>query len=830
MLAPRRALSLAALVTSLVGCPAPSDPGRDTSYACEANDATCPVPELADVEVILTDPYCDRCTQADKDVLRTRSPIVARVVDLLDHASQSIDIAQFTFSDETIAEAVLRAHQRGVTVRLAMDAKQDQPGTRATELFAAGVDVRFVSAKPYADKVGLQHAKFIVVDGTTLLTGSNNFSSTGTSINEENTIVLRDAPDHPVTSGFRCHFEAIWEGDWENAGACTNDQVLFTPSSAPFKRLRDEIRDAERRVDVIMHHLTFDDLVKELTKAAERGVRVRVLLNATTRQEHSGGRWDELVQAGGLIRYKQVNEDAYQLLHHKLVIIDDHLLINGSGNWSGSAFFNNFENYVVWEHPRVLQPFRALYHRLWTWSLDGAALDAGIDAATQHAGGTSLLFGNLHAHFHGGGGELDDGEAEVLDAHHEPVPFEVGGTTYEAATQAFATARQAGMDFMALTPHCHDELPEDDMPNMSPEGFEEVTLAAADQSDGQFVALAGMEWSTNSTGNHVGIYGSSAISKVERGRYDRLYGDFLLRRELAAERPFVALNHPRTFRWHEEYLNGNWDMIFDVNLLDIPKAGERDKKFNDFGLDDFSPLREHRQGWIAGDAMPDPAVVDATIANLWGAASPYVRLMEVTFNRGKEFGGMEPQNPSMTWADEAQTELERRTKVHRDFDWFLTRGFRIAPIASHDNHYANWGYGHTSRTVICAAHRSEQGLLDAIEHREVYASEDQNLRLRFYAEGRVPMGSRWATPSPTVDLRVDVADPDYAGGFSLVVYGGVVGRDGVESIAELHDLDAGSHELTVSLDEPGEHFVYVEVHEVGSDRMAWSAPIWIERL
>jgi len=93
-----------------------------------------------------------------------------------------------------------------------------------------------------------------------------------------------------------------------------------------------------------MHHLLFDDLVKELAPAAERGVTVRVLVNAADRGEIRGNRWQRLFDAGGIIRFKQTNEGAYQIMHHKLVIIDDSILVNGSGNWSGSVFTSEDQN------------------------------------------------------------------------------------------------------------------------------------------------------------------------------------------------------------------------------------------------------------------------------------------------------------------------------------------------------------------------------------------------------------------------------------------------------------------------------------------------------
>jgi phosphatidylserine/phosphatidylglycerophosphate/cardiolipin synthase-like enzyme len=788
-----------------------------------------------DVEVLLTEPYCDVCTTRDKDVLLARSPILARVIELIDGATESVDVAQYTFSRDVIAEALVRAHRRGVTVRMAMDAGQDRDGSLSRSLRDAGLDVRFVRGRGNGERSGLQHAKFMIVDGRALLTGSNNWSSTGVSINEENTIVVRADRNDPQIAGFACHFEAMWEQTHDAAVACSTDDVAFTPGTAAIRMIRDEIRAARRSVDVLMHHLVFDDLVEELAKAAERGVAVRVIVNEADRAEHAGGEWERLFAAGGRIRYKRGDAGQYQLMHHKLAIVDGRALLNGSGNWSGSAFFNNFENYVRYRDPRVVGPFRAMYERLWTWSLGGDALDGGLTAGDQHARETRILFGNLHAHIRAGeSGDLsDDGDPERKDDEGNRVPVDVPESILAGARFAFEYAREkSSLDFLAISPHTVEPRADDpaDIADMTQDGYEELLRAAAEvtqESSGEFLALASMEWSTNSRGNHVNVLGSRVISDVERGRFDVLYDEFLPGRAWEGDRPLVMLNHPRTFRQREETLEGNWDQVYGVSLAEIANASDRSQKFNDYGLDDYEPMRSVRDQWISGSAMPDHGTVATTMERIWQAAGPYARLMEVTISRGTDIGHEHSQNPSLTEAEDGT--IERVTRVHTDWDWFLLRGFRIAPAASHDNHLANWGSGHSSRTGVFTQALGEEALLAAIDQRQAYASEDENLELRFYADGRVPMGGEMGTTGDVVRATVSVSDPDDAGPYVVRVWAGRIGGDSVEPIAERSAAAGATVELELPVAGAGTHFFYVEVHAPAADRMAWSAPIWVER-
>lgn len=822
-------LSLLATVSACSSADeAPSDPwgdGKGDGWSSERA-----------IDVVFNDPFCDVCTAADKALLQERSAMVKRIVGLIDGARESVDIANYTFSVKAIEEAVLRAELRGVAVRVAMDKGQETGDTVATRLSAAGVEVRFIPGS--GSPAGLQHAKFMLVDKVTLLTGSNNWSSTGTSINEESSIVIASRDGDPLVGGFACHFEAIWTKNHAGATACSTPEVKFSPGTEPIKMIKEELQHATKTIDVLMHHLAFDDLVKELAKAAERGVKVRVIVNAADRAEHAGPAWDRLIAAGGQLRYKQTNAELYQLMHHKLVIVDDRVVVNGSGNWSGSAFFKNFENYVRYRDPRVARPYREQYDRLWMWSLSGASLDAGKTAAQQHADETHVYFGNLHAHFaaDASGAALDDGKPMRADERGVMQPVDVGNTPGDAARYAYEYARdEGGMDFLALSPHTSDDGPLEagDPANMIPQQYEQLELVAQDvtrTSSGSFVALPAMEWSTNSSGNHVNIFGSRELAKIEKGRFDTLYGEFLPGREQDGDAPIVQMNHPRTFRGEgNTSLNGNWDQIFDVSLRDITNNSDREKKFNDFGIDDYEPLKTQLPAWLAGTALPDRQIVDATLSAVEAASRPYARLFEVLVGRGNELSGVQRSNPSIV-TDATTMQTSRFTRVHSDWDYYLLHGFRTAPTAPHDNHFANWGTGHSSRTAIVATALTEDALLDAMNQRMVYASEDEELTVRLYADDRVPMGGALVTHGTSARLAVHVGDANYTGSFAVTVWSGEIGGTAVREVSRQTVPSDAWTTITVELPTTGARFFYLEISEPSPDRMAWTAPIWIERI
>ncbi len=62
-----------------------------------------------------------------------------------------------------------------------------------------------------------------------------------------------------------------------------------------------------------------------------------------------------------------------------------------------------------------------------------------------------------------------------------------------------------------------------------------------------------------------------------------------------------------------------------------------------------------------------------------------------------------------------------------DFEYYLSRGFHLAPSADQDNHYKTWGDFTTARTGVIATELTRPALLTAIRARHVYATTDPNL-------------------------------------------------------------------------------------------------------
>lgn len=117
---------------------------------------------------------------------------------LLRSARVSIDFAGYVVTDWPVAEELVRAAGRGVRVRVVLDPSAKHA---ADKLAPLGAQVRQKA------RGALMHLKSYAVDGSTLRTGSANFSPSGLKRQNNDLVVIRDAQ---AVERFQAEFEALW--------------------------------------------------------------------------------------------------------------------------------------------------------------------------------------------------------------------------------------------------------------------------------------------------------------------------------------------------------------------------------------------------------------------------------------------------------------------------------------------------------------------------------------------------------------------------------------------------------------------------------------------
>ena len=143
--------------------------------------------------------------------LRTCAQHILRAIA---EGKREVLVAVYAFTSEEIAQALVQAHRRGLSVQVVLDRQFDQENgnSQGSYLEKQGVQVRRVSGvKPQAaDKnSGLMHQKFAVIDRSVVLTGSYNWTASADKFNHENLLLFSDAA--PLADDYRKEFFLLWD-------------------------------------------------------------------------------------------------------------------------------------------------------------------------------------------------------------------------------------------------------------------------------------------------------------------------------------------------------------------------------------------------------------------------------------------------------------------------------------------------------------------------------------------------------------------------------------------------------------------------------------------
>lgn len=111
------------------------------------------------------------------------------IIDLIDSAEKSIDIEMYVFTSRDAVEALERAKQRGVEIRIIIerDIISGQNSEIYNELNSKNIQTRYAS-QSYA----LTHSKIIIIDGKKVLVGSHNLSNSALYKNREASVIIGD--------------------------------------------------------------------------------------------------------------------------------------------------------------------------------------------------------------------------------------------------------------------------------------------------------------------------------------------------------------------------------------------------------------------------------------------------------------------------------------------------------------------------------------------------------------------------------------------------------------------------------------------------------------
>ncbi len=286
-----------------------------------------------------------------------------RIADEVALAESEIRVAMYNLRSEQLGYALLDKQLAGVSVEVLWDAKQMDKdyNTLDDDLIAAGLNV--VPVLNERHEYATLHHKLAIIDGTTVITGSGNWSDSGLHDNEEALLVA----ESPVLAAeYDRELDEILTG-WKDerlGDIASNAQLYCSPEDDLDDVIRAQIDAATDRIFVAVFSFRLSGLADALVDAHDRGVEVVLI---TDWKQSTTTTTDEILKDAGIPVIEALNATTpYTAMHHKFMVVDGHTTLVGSYNWTFTATVSNYEDLLLIPgDAEVAAAFEGEFGRLW---------------------------------------------------------------------------------------------------------------------------------------------------------------------------------------------------------------------------------------------------------------------------------------------------------------------------------------------------------------------------------------------------------------------------------------------------------------------------------
>jgi phosphatidylserine/phosphatidylglycerophosphate/cardiolipin synthase-like enzyme len=285
----------------------------------------------------------------------------------IDRARLSVDVAAYSLNLWSLRDALIQAHQRGVVVRMVMES-DNMDSREVQQIQEAGIPI-------VGDQhEGLMHNKYIVIDHSVVWTGSMNFTVGGAYKDNNNLVRIQSGK---AAEDYSTEFEEMFSHHLFGPDAIVNTpypkidfggypvEIYFSPDDKVEARIVELVQNAQESINFMAYNFTSNNIGDAIIQQAQAGLSVAGVIDDTQVLSSQGTEYDAFNQDG-----LDVHLDGNQtgLMHHKVIIIDNHIVVTGSYNFTASASETNDENVVIIFNTDVAQKYMEEFQRVYAQS------------------------------------------------------------------------------------------------------------------------------------------------------------------------------------------------------------------------------------------------------------------------------------------------------------------------------------------------------------------------------------------------------------------------------------------------------------------------------
>jgi len=224
----------------------------------------------------------------------------------------------------------------------------------------------------------LMHDKFMILDSTTVWTGSWNYTVNDTFRNNNNALALRS---QQAVDDYQAEFNEMFvdgrfgptspsntpRAEFSQDGTAIG--VYFGSEDDVIGKMTSTLNSAQHTIRFMTFSFTVDSLGTLLIQKAGAGVDVEGIFERTGSQTQFA-ELTPLFCAGVPVR----QDGNVFVLHHKVFIIDSTIVLTGSFNVSANATDSNDENLISITDPDLAAQYLAEFDRRWAEATTPTAL------------------------------------------------------------------------------------------------------------------------------------------------------------------------------------------------------------------------------------------------------------------------------------------------------------------------------------------------------------------------------------------------------------------------------------------------------------------------
>lgn len=180
---------------------------------------------------------------------------------------------------------------------------------------------------------GLMHKKILIQDGSLILLGTANLTTTSLCMHD-NVVIgiyhlgLAHFLEYGITNKYSFQIGSQPAILWQ----------LPDQQNECLSYLLEQIDKAQESIYLSLFTFTHPKIVNKLLEAKKRGVMIHLALDSYA-ANGSSKKTAKLLQEQGI--EVRISQGGGKLLHHKWALIDHSMLLLGSANWTKSAFAKN---------------------------------------------------------------------------------------------------------------------------------------------------------------------------------------------------------------------------------------------------------------------------------------------------------------------------------------------------------------------------------------------------------------------------------------------------------------------------------------------------------